>query len=72
VDIDYGCKENGDGAFEYCSSLMDANIPVSVREIADSAFNHCGECFTIHTPESSYAESYAIANKTPYDNSFFS
>ncbi len=68
VNIQEGCKKIGDGAFEYCPMLSDVNIPASVERIEKSSFDYCAKDLTIHTPEGSYAEQYAIAEGIPYDH----
>lgn len=53
-------------AFANCTNLKSINLPSSVYEIADDAFNNCPS-LTIHCISGSYAESYAISKGIPVE-----
>lgn len=64
-----GLKTIGEAVFWTCSSLKDVNLPDTVTNIGIGAFPN-SDTFTIHTPQGSYAEEYAAANRISSDNTY--
>lgn len=46
-----GLTEIGEGAFEYCSNLIDINIPEGLTKIGRRAFEHCSKLNDIEIPD---------------------
>lgn len=67
VRINEGTESIGESAFAYCEKLTDVYLPASVTSIDKRAFEYTGE-LTLHVPAGSYAETFAVSMKIPYDN----
>ena len=59
VEIAHGCASIGAHAFADCAALAWIRIPSSVTEIANDAFDGCGDLIII-APENSAAQAYAF------------
>lgn len=75
VELPEGLEEIEAGAFDNCFDIDKLEIPTSVTYIGDGAFPYeikedgstIGEGFQLVVEEGSYAETYAIENKIPYE-----
>jgi len=67
VRINEGTESIGESAFAYCEKLTDVYLPASVTSIDKRAFEYTGD-LTLHVPAGSYAETFAVSMKIPYDN----
>lgn len=59
VEIAHGCAKIGARAFANCRDLAWIRIPASVTDIAENAFEGCGDAAII-APENSAAQAYAF------------
>lgn len=68
VRINEGSESIGDSTFAYCENLKDVYLPESITSISKRAFEYTHEDLTLHVPEGSYAETYAISMHINFDN----
>lgn len=69
VNFSEGLETVGGGVFWSCQSLTDINLPASVTQIADNMV-WAVSGYTLHVPQGSYAEEYAMRSDIPYDNTY--
>lgn len=68
VYINEGTESIGGDAFGYCRKLRDVYLPASITFMDKEAFSYTAPELTLHVPEGSYAEDYAISLNIPFDN----
>ncbi len=67
VQIPESVTTLGDRAFENCIALAELTLSAGITTIGENAFAGYGEDFLLKVPAGSYARSYALRNRLPYE-----